>query len=162
MERRGTSGFRRLLKLDARLDDDVAPHRDFAGDPLGEALRAGGADVEADIAQLLGDPGSLSTASVSRATRWTIASGVPAGAYMPWKVSETMSGKPDFLHGRHVGQIEPAPLAGDRQRAQRARLDVRMGRRQGGDADRRGLRQDRLDGRAGAVIGNVLDRRCRP
>src|SRR6185312_13004359 len=41
--------------------------------------------------------GSFSTASVSAETRWTIASGVPAGAYMPWKVSETISGKPDSI-----------------------------------------------------------------
>ena len=61
-----------------------------------------------------------------------------------------------FLRCRNVGKVEPALLAGDRQRAQGARLYVGMRRRQGGDADGRGIRQQRLDGEPGAVVGNIL------
>src|SRR6185437_7793992 len=48
-----------LLLLDLRLLDDVVPHRHFLGDARGQALRPGGADVEANVAQLGGDLGLL-------------------------------------------------------------------------------------------------------
>src|SRR5229473_2069898 len=57
-----------------------------------------------------------------------------------------------YLVCRLLLEKKKALLAGDRERAKRARLDVRMRRRQGSDADRCGVCQQRLDGRPRAFF----------
>ena len=72
-----------LLELDARLDDDIAPHRHFLATrwarPSGPLARTS----KPTLRSLSTIAGSFRTSSVSRATRSTIAAGVPAAAYMP-------------------------------------------------------------------------------
>lgn len=50
-----TARLRPLLQLQARLDDDVTPHRHFLANTPGQALRALRTDVEANTAQLVDD-----------------------------------------------------------------------------------------------------------
>jgi hypothetical protein len=125
---------------------------------LRQTLRSARPHVEADATQLL--QCRRIGQHLERVARHALHDGVgrSCGRVHALEGFRHEAGKALLLHRRHIGQVEPALVRCDGERAQGAGLYVRMGRRQRGDADRRGLGEQRLDRRPRAVVGDVLDR----
>ncbi len=84
-------------------------------------------------------------------------SGVPAGAIMPYQFSIRRSGMPTSAVVGTSGAVGARSRRAERDRAQRAGLDVRQQHRQIEEGHLHLLAEQIVDGRRGAAIGHVHD-----